>query len=46
MPVPASIEVSINNNHAGYALFWFVMAIAMVVIYGLRFIAPQFRKKF
>ncbi len=46
MPVPAAIEVSINNNHAGYALFWFAMAITLAVIYGLRFIAPQFRKKF
>lgn len=46
LPIPQGAEISVSNNHAGYALFWFVMAIAMVVIYGLRFIAPQFRTKF
>ena len=45
-PVPPAVKININNNHAGYALFWFVMAITLVVVYVLRFISPQFRKTF
>lgn len=29
---------SLNNNHLGYALFWFTMAGILTVIYALRFI--------
>lgn len=46
LPIPQDTKININNNHAAYALFWFIMAMAMVIIYGLRFIAPQFRKQF
>lgn len=46
LPVPAAVEINISNNHGGYALFWFIMAITLVVVYVLRFISPQFRKQF
>lgn len=40
-PIAAATRISPNNNHAQYAFFWFAMAVAMVGIYILRFIAPQ-----
>tara|TARA_R110001592_G_scaffold29350_10_gene106665 strand:- start:47249 stop:47965 length:717 start_codon:yes stop_codon:yes gene_type:complete len=46
LPIAVGSTIQVHNNHAGYALFWFVMAMAMVVVYILRFLAPQFRKKF
>jgi len=30
-----------NNNHAQYALFWFSLAGALIIIYGLRFLKKQ-----
>lgn len=44
-PIAAATRVSPNNNHAQYAFFWFAMAVAMVGIYILRFIAPQMKRK-
>ena len=38
--------VTISNGHAGYAVFWFAMFLAIWVVYILRFIAPQLRKDF
>jgi len=46
MPIAASTKIKITNNHAGYALFWFLMALVLTVIYLLKFIAPQFRVQF
>ena len=46
IPIAASTKVNIANNHAGYALFWFLMAFVLTVIYFLKFIAPQFRVQF
>ncbi len=46
LPIPVSTYVNINNNHAGYALFWFLMAIVLFVIYMLKFITPQYIKQF
>ena len=44
-PIAAATRISLNNNHAQYAFFWFAMAVAMVGIYILRFIAPQMQRK-
>ncbi len=44
-PVYTPAFVKLNNNHAQYALFWFSMAIVLVLIFGLRFIVPQFSKR-
>jgi len=38
--------IKIPNGHAGYAVFWFAMFVAIWVVYILRFIAPQLRKDF
>lgn len=45
-PIPAmeSLKSNIRNNHAQYAFFWFAMAIAMVGVYGVRFIVPQAKR--
>lgn len=42
-PVASATRVSISNNHAQYTFFWFSMAVAMIVIYVLRFVVPQVR---
>ncbi len=44
-PIAAATRISPRNNHAQYAFFWFAMAVAMVGIYLLRFIAPQMKRK-
>lgn len=36
-PAPADNFIRPNNNHMQYAVFWFIMALALVVVYGLRF---------
>ena len=40
-PVATSTKVTLNNNHASYAFFWFSMALVLAVIYVIRFIIPQ-----
>ena len=42
-PVPVAQKLEINNNHRGYAFFWFAMAGALLVIYVLRFIVAARR---
>ncbi len=42
-PIPAAEILTPNNNHAQYVMFWFTMALALLVIYILRFIVPQFK---
>ncbi|PCJ03246.1 MAG: cytochrome oxidase biogenesis protein Surf1, facilitates heme A insertion [Alphaproteobacteria bacterium] len=44
-PIAAATRINPNNNHAQYAFFWFAMAVAMVGIYILRFIAPQMNRE-
>jgi surfeit locus 1 family protein len=36
-------QPELRNNHLQYAIFWFGMAVIMIVIYALRFHAPQRR---
>ncbi|GJL85536.1 MAG: SURF1-like protein [Micavibrio sp.] len=38
---PNNARWSPNNNHLQYAIFWFIMALALAVIYGLRFLRKQ-----
>lgn len=38
IPDPCALNLDIPNNHFQYALFWFGMAIAMAVIYAIRFL--------
>ena len=40
-PVAVSTRVTLNNNHASYAFFWFSMALVLGIIYIIRFIIPQ-----
>lgn len=44
-PIASAMRISPKNNHAQYAFFWFAMAVAMVVIYTLRFVVPQMKSK-
>jgi len=44
-PIPAASHIALNNNHLQYALFWFFLAVMMVVVYVFRFIVPQLRPK-
>lgn len=44
-PLPVSVNVIPQNNHMQYAFFWFSMALVLVIVYVLRFIAPQFKKQ-
>lgn len=44
-PVASATRVNISNNHAQYVFFWFSMAVAMIVVYVLRFIVPQMRRE-
>ena len=37
-PAPHEARISFSNNHLQYAVFWYVMAGAMVMVYALRFI--------
>ncbi len=46
IPIAVETKINISNNHAGYALFWFLMAIILMVIYFLKFIAPQLKLNF
>ena len=38
--VPCPIEKTLRNDHLSYAFFWFSMASALAVIWGLRFLRP------
>jgi surfeit locus 1 family protein len=38
-----AFQPELRNNHLQYAMFWYGMAAIMIVIYGLRFHAPQRR---
>ncbi len=42
--VMSKLRSNIKNNHAQYAIFWFVMAIALAAIYLARFILPQIKQ--
>jgi surfeit locus 1 family protein len=42
-PIPVAQKLEINNNHRGYAFFWFAMAGALLIIYVLRFIVTARR---
>jgi surfeit locus 1 family protein len=37
-PSPHNAVMNLSNNHLQYAIFWYVMAGAMVMVYALRFI--------
>ena len=37
-PAPHNAVMNLSNNHLQYAIFWYVMAGAMVMVYVLRFI--------
>jgi len=41
MPVSAATKWELPNNHRGYAIFWFTMALVLSVIYYLRFIRKK-----
>ena len=43
-PLSAATRLSLNNNHAQYAFFWFALALAMMGVYLVRFIIPQIKK--
>lgn len=42
-PAPHEARISFSNNHLQYAIFWYVMAGAMVVVYALRFMVKQLK---
>ena len=35
MPIGAKIEVDIPNDHLGYALTWYGLAVALIGVYGV-----------
>ena len=39
--LPKNERLQPNNNHAQYALFWFSLALALIVIYALRFLRAK-----
>lgn len=41
LPVTDALVWRPNNNHLGYALFWFSLACLLLIIYGLRFLRPE-----
>ena len=40
-PVATTSQIHLNNNHLNYALFWFSMAGALVVVYFFRFLKTK-----
>lgn len=44
-PIPQDTTWMPNNNHLGYAIFWFSMIPALVVIYYLRFFKSEDKNK-
>lgn len=40
-PIAAQSRIMPPNHHAQYAFFWFSMAVALVVIFVLRFMSPR-----
>lgn len=36
-PYPHDNKITLNNNHAQYAIFWYTMAFVLLVIYAVRF---------
>jgi surfeit locus 1 family protein len=43
-PVPVGAKPELYNNHKAYAVFWFMLAGLMVIIYTIRFREQLFRK--
>jgi surfeit locus 1 family protein len=44
LPKPGKIEVKMPNNHLGYALTWFGLALALIGVYGV-WLAGRLRRR-